>query len=98
SGPALMPKAASNPARAVKRWETFEQAVASVQRLLSPDADVKHNEKIGDTRNRLRQFDVVIRGQWAGKTMLGIIECKDKKRPVDMPQVEAFLTKSRSVC
>jgi hypothetical protein len=92
-----MPRPWKNPARPVKPWENFEQAVASVQRLLSPDAEVTHNEKIPDLKNRRRQFDVVIRGNWAGHKILGVIECKDKGRPVDMPQIEGFITKSRSV-
>ena len=91
------PKAAKPPAKPVKQWESFERAVASVQQLFSPDAEVTHNEKISDTHNRRRQFDVVIRGEWAGRKLLGVIECRDKKRPADLPQIDAFIAKSQSV-
>ena len=81
-----------------KRWETFEQAVTSIQRLISPNDDVQHNVKLPDIRGRLLQFDVVIRGEWAGRKVLGVIECRDKKRPVDRSQIDGFITKSRAVC
>jgi hypothetical protein len=71
--------------------------VASIQRLFSPGAEVTHNEKIPDIRGRLRQFDVVIRGDWVGQKLLGVIECRDQGRPIDLPQIDAFITKSRSV-
>jgi hypothetical protein len=83
--------------RSVRGWESFERVVASIQRLFSPQAEVTHNEKIPDIRNRRRQFDVVVRGEWAGRKLLGVIECRDKGRPVDLPQIDAFITKSQSV-
>jgi hypothetical protein len=92
-----MPKPIKSSNRALEHWEAFEQTVASVQRLFSPDADVRHNQKIADLKNRRRQFDVVIRGEWAGQKVLGVIECKYTSRPVNLPHIEAFITKSRSV-
>ena len=81
-----------------KQWKTFEQAVTSIQRLISPNDDVQHDVKLPDIRGRLLQFDVVIRGEWAGRKVLGVIECRDKKRPVDRSQIDGFITKSRAVC
>jgi hypothetical protein len=84
-------------AKPARQWESFERVVASIQRLFSPGVEVSHNEKIPDIRNRPRQFDVVFRGDWAGQKLLGVMECRDKSRPVDLPQIDAFITKSRSV-
>ena len=75
----------------------FEKAVAAMQAMMGPNAIVTHDEKIRDRLGRLRQFDVVIRGKIAGHAILGVIECKDLKKPVGSPQVEAFVTKSRDV-
>jgi restriction endonuclease len=79
------------------KWETFEAAVASVQALLSPNANVTRNVKLVDRLGHERQFDVVIRGQWAGRHVLGVIECKDWSVKVDLPEVEAFVTKKENV-
>lgn len=83
--------------RPPKHWETFEQAVASIQRLFSPSADVRHNERIRDSGGRLRQFDVVIRGEVWGQAILGVMECRDKGRPIDIGQIDGFIAKASSV-
>jgi hypothetical protein len=75
----------------------FEKAVAQVQAQFDSAATVTHNETIVDRLGQARQFDVVIRGKFAGQSLLGVIECKDYRRPVGTPQVDAFVTKSADV-
>jgi len=75
----------------------FEKVVASIQARLDPKAVVTHNERIVDRLGQERQFDVVIRGEFAGQSMLGVIECKDTAQKVGSPEVDAFITKSSDI-
>lgn len=75
----------------------FEKLVAAMQAQIDPTSTVTHNEVIIDRLGHPRQFDVVIRGRFAGQQMLGVIECKDLKRKVGNPEVDAFVTKARDV-
>jgi len=71
--------------------------VAAMQAQIDPTSTVTHNEVIIDRLGHARQFDVVIRGRFAGQPMLGVIECKDLKRKVGNPEIDAFVTKARDV-
>lgn len=75
----------------------FEQAVAALQALLDPTAEVTHNVRLTDRLGHRRQFDVVIRAKAAGHPILGVIECRDLKGPVDSPQLNALADKARNV-
>ena len=75
----------------------YEKAVAAVQAMMDPNSKVEHNVQIPDRDGIKRQFDVVVRGNIGGVTMLIVIECKDQKRKVGIPAIEAFYAKSRSV-
>ena len=75
----------------------FEKAVATIQAQIDPAATVTHNELLVDRLGHSRQFDIVIRGTFAGQQMLGVIECKDLKRKVGNPEVDAFVTKAQDI-
>jgi hypothetical protein len=75
----------------------FERAVAALQARIDPAATVTHNELLRDRLGQDRQFDVVVRGAFAGQQMLGVIECKDLKRQVGTPEVDAFVTKAQDI-
>lgn len=75
----------------------FEKAVAAIQAQIDPTSSVTHNETLVDRLGHSRQFDVVIRGNFAGQQMLGVIECKDLKRKVGNPDVDAFITKAQEI-
>lgn len=75
----------------------FEKAVATIQAQLDPTSTVTHNEVITDRLGQKRQFDVVVRGAFAGQPMLGVIECKDLGQKVGTPEVDAFVTKAQDI-
>jgi len=75
----------------------FEKVVAAIQTQIDPQATVTHNEFLIDRLGQRRQFDVVVRGAFAGQQMLGIIECKDLDRKAGTPEVDAFVTKAQDV-
>lgn len=75
----------------------FEKVVAEIQAQIDPTATVTHNEIILDRLGQSRQFDVVVRGVFAGQQMLGVIECKDLGRKVGTPEVDGFVTKAQDI-
>jgi Restriction endonuclease len=80
-----------------KTGKTLEQAVGRIQRMLDPDSVVTHREKIINRLGISREFDVVVRGKFAGQPMLGVIECKDWTDKVGTPEIDAFVTKTRDI-
>jgi hypothetical protein len=77
--------------------EPFERLVAQIQARIDPNSIVTHNEFLIDRLGQRRQFDVTIRGQFAGQNMLGVIECKDLSRKVGTPEIDAFHTKAQDI-
>jgi len=80
-----------------RRGSEFEAAVAEIQRLLDPNSTVEHNVFLEDELGIPRQFDVVVRGKIGGRDILGVFECRDHERPVDLPQIDGFIQKRASV-
>lgn len=75
----------------------FEKVVAAIQSQIDPQATVTHSEFLIDRLGQRRQFDVVVRGTFAGQQMLGVIECKDLGSKVGTPDVDAFVTKAHDI-
>ena len=71
-----------------KRGEKFERIVAAVHAAQHKGAEVTWNEDIDG-----RQFDVVVRFKFGFYDYLTLIECKDHKKPVEVGEVDAFVTK-----
>lgn len=71
--------------------------MAEIQHGLDPDAKVTHNEIIINRWGVPRQCDVTIRGTFGGCDVLGIIECRDHGRKVDVRMVEEFATKANDL-
>src|ERR1700694_2881048 len=75
----------------------LEKAVARIQQMMDANSTVHHNETLEDRVGNKRQFDVVIRGQFGGRPILGVIECKDHNRKKGPADVEAFAKKSENL-
>ncbi len=75
----------------------FEKIVADIQTRIDPNANVEHDEIIVDRLGHRRQFDVVIRGTFAGQEILGVVECKDLNKKVGTPEIDGFVTKSQDI-
>ncbi len=65
--------------------------------MMDPETSVKHNEKLRDRVGNIRQFDVVIRGRFAGRDVLGVIECRDHNRKKGPGAIEAFAKKTENL-
>ena len=75
----------------------FEKIVSEIQRLIDSSSDVSHDEILTDRLGQKRQFDVVVRGKFAGQEIIGVLECKNLNKKAGTPEVDAFVTKSQDV-
>jgi len=73
---------------------SLEKAVARIQEMMDPNSTVTHNEVLEDRVGNKRQYDVVIRGRFGGRPVLGVMECKDHSRKTGPDLVEAFAKKA----
>ena len=75
----------------------LEKTVARLQQMLDPLSTVTHNEWLKDRIGNRRQFDVVIRGKFGGRDVVGIVECKDHSRRKGPDAIEAFAKKCENL-
>lgn len=80
-----------------KTGKSLEQAVGRIQQMLDPGSQVTYREEIANRLGINREFDVVVRGKFAGHTILAVIECKDWGVKVGTPEMDAFITKTRDI-
>lgn len=95
--PAAKKQSKKRRTRKPKPGSVLEESVARIQALFDPNAKVTLNEWLEDCYGLEREYDVVVRGVFAGHPGLMVIECKDWKRRVEPGQVNAFNDKSRNV-
>jgi hypothetical protein len=77
----------------------FEKKAFEIQKSLSSaDSDVRHNDSIyGYESKTNRQIDISIRSKVGAYSILIAVECKDYKDPVDVTDVDAFISKIQDV-
>ena len=76
---------------------SLELVVAKIQQMMDPGSEVTHNERLVDRVGNKRQYDVVIRGKFGGRPVLGVIECKDHSRKKGPSTIEAFAKKTENL-
>ncbi|MCK4488379.1 MAG: hypothetical protein KAU38_16665 [Desulfobacterales bacterium] len=76
---------------------SLEKVVSRIQQMMDKNSTVTHNELLKDRVGNKRQYDVVIRGQFGGRRVLGIIECKDHSRKKGPIAIEAFAKKTENL-
>jgi Restriction endonuclease len=74
-------------------WQTFEQLALQIQRDLSPDAAVTHNEKLLGKSGAEHQCDGVLRASVGQLEFVCVLECKDRREPVGSEVMRAFVGK-----
>ncbi len=80
-----------------KSGKSLEQIVGRIQQMMDPCCSITYREKIKNRLGIEREFDVVIRGHFAGHEILGVIECKDWSHKIGTPEIDAFVTKSSDI-
>lgn len=73
------------------KWRRFEEAVASIQRNIAPNAQITHDEKIKGKSSTVRQIDIVIRYNIGQYAILVVVDCKDWKHPADIGDIGQFI-------
>lgn len=76
---------------------SLERIVAKLQQMIDPQSKVVHDEWLIDRVGNRRQYDVVIRGQFGGRPVLGVVECKDHNRKKGPHDIEAFAKKTENL-
>lgn len=81
-----------------KSGKEFEELVTWVHRCLHDKAIITPNDKIRDNHsNHLRQIDISIRMKDGPTNFLGIVEVRDRSRPVGEDYIEQISAKRESV-
>ncbi|WP_115712735.1 restriction endonuclease [Legionella sainthelensi] len=80
-----------------KKWKEFEKLAADIQKKLSPNAVVTHNDKIKGRSGRVRQIDISIKQKIGQFDVLIVIDCKDYKKRVDIKDVESVIGQVQDV-
>jgi len=81
-----------------KTGRSFEQLVARIQESVHEHAEIRINEKLRDIdTGKLRQVDLTIRLSDGPTEFLGIVEVRDRKRPIGVRYVEEISSKRQSV-
>lgn len=79
-----------------KESREFEEIASAIKQALEPRPDIKivPHARVNDTvTGRMRDIDILLEATVAGTTLRIGVECRRKKRRVDKPQIEAFVTK-----
>lgn len=82
----------------MRKGRSLELLVEKLERLLANDArvNIESPKMIRDSQtHKLREHDVVLTFDHAHYELIVAIECKDRSRPVGVPDVEAFDAKCR---
>lgn len=82
----------------MKQGRSLELLVEKLERILANDTRVhiESPKKIRDTQtHKLREHDVVLTYNQSHHELIVAIECKDRSRPVGVPDIETFDTKCR---
>lgn len=75
-----------------KKYQRFEKLVAAVHRAEMKGAEVTWNETLAG-----RQFDVVVRFKAGLYEYLTVVECRDRKKPLSVDNVDGLVTKAKDV-
>lgn len=76
---------------------SLEKVVCRIQQMMDTNSSVTHNEWLEDRVGNRRQYDVVIRGQFGGRLVLGVVERKDHSRKKGPAAIEAFAKKTENL-
>lgn len=80
------------------KWRRFEKLAYEIQKELTPESDVKFDDKIrGLDSGTERQIDISIRKKVGQYDLLIVIDCKDHSAPLDIKDLGEFVSTVRDV-
>lgn len=81
-----------------KEWKKFEETIFNIQKQLSSRSNTIYNHKVdGIITERQRQIDVAMFDTIGSIEIFIAVECKDYSTPVDVKEIEAFLSKLEDI-
>jgi hypothetical protein len=79
-------------------WQEYEKEVFKALCEIYPNCEIEFNDSIfGVFSLTERQIDFAIRGEIAGETILGIVDCKLYNENVDVKGIESFMGMAQDV-
>ncbi|MCR9253878.1 MAG: restriction endonuclease [bacterium] len=79
-------------------WQDYEKEVYNALCDIYPNCEIEFNDWIfGIFSLAERQIDFAIRGEIAGETILGIVDCKYYDKNVDVKAIESFMGMAQDV-
>src|SRR5437016_6242696 len=79
------------------KWKRFEKLIHQIHAQFGKDTVTLDEKLPGHDSKTLRQIDVVIRGHVNQYRILIVVECRDEARPVDVGEMDAFVSVVRDV-
>jgi hypothetical protein len=79
------------------KWKRFEKLIHQIHAQFGKDTVTLDEKLPGHDSKALRQIDVVIRGVVNQYPILIVIECRNEARPVDVGEMDAFVSVVRDV-
>lgn len=78
--------------KAQNMWKEYERKLYQFLKDTYPDCEIDFDDSIfGIYSKAERQIDFAIRGNLAGKRILGIVDCKYYKKNIDVKIIESFI-------
>ena len=79
-------------------WKEYEKEVFEALCVIYPNCEIEFNDSIFGVFSLIeRQIDFAIRGEIAGETILGIVDCKFYNENVDVKGIESFMGMAQDV-
>jgi hypothetical protein len=76
----------------MEAWEKYEEKILNKLSKEFPDSELLKNQRIkGIYSKRSRQIDILINGELIGKKIIGVIDCKQFNKKIDVKTVESFI-------
>ncbi len=73
-------------------WKEYEQKLFDFLKESYPECEIEFNDSIFGIYSKVeRQIDFAIRGNLAGKRILGIVDCKYYSKNINVKAVESFI-------
>jgi len=76
----------------MKEWEDYEAQIFKKIKSEFPETEVLKNQKIqGYFSKQKRQIDILVKGNFIGKDIIGVVECKNFNKKIDVKVVDSFI-------
>ncbi len=93
-------KGSRKAAAEIPQWKKLQIIVSHIEKAIGRECEVIHEDWMMDRRTNPptpRQIDVAIRVKQASRTLVMIVEVQKRKKKVDFPTLDQWISKTRGV-